>query len=196
MGSCLASQYIICVTFGAQGRIKSMSNHDEPELIARILGGEGDLFGTLIDRYKTGLYYHCFAIVRDEDTAEDIAQETFIQAYRNLTRYDSTHRFSTWLYKIATNKSIDFLRSRRTVPLDDEKLATIVSTLPSTERQMTYRELHDAVAQLPVTYRSVVSLHYWHGKSYDEIAHIMGAPVGSVKGWLHRAKQHLKEALS
>ena len=173
-----------------------MSTGNEQELIARIVGGEGELYGELIDRYKTGLYYHCFAIVRDEDRAEDVAQEAFIQAYRQLAKYDSAYRFSTWLYKIATHKAIDALRTKQTVPLDDETLDSIASNLPPTERQAIHRELHDAVAALPDKYRTVISLHYWQGKSYEEIAVIMDAPEGSVKGWLYRAKQQLKEALS
>jgi RNA polymerase sigma-70 factor, ECF subfamily len=173
-----------------------MSTDNEQELIARIMSGEGELFGELIDRYKTGLYYHCFAILRDEDAAEDVAQEAFIQAYRQLRRYDSKHRFSTWLYKIATHKAIDALRKNRTVPLDADFAETLPSTLPPTDRRVVYRELHDAVAELSPQYRSVVSLHYWQGKSYEEIAAIMNAPAGTVKGWLHRAKQQLKEALS
>ncbi len=173
-----------------------MATNEEQGLIARIMGGEGELFGALIDRYKDGLYYHCFAIVRDEDTAEDIAQEAFIKAYRQLARYDRKHSFSTWLYKIATHRAIDVLRQNKTTPLTEEMAATLVSTLPSTERHMAHRELRDAVRSLPPNYRCAISLHYWHGKSYEEIAHIMDAPIGSVKGWLYRAKQQLKEALS
>lgn len=173
-----------------------MSTDNEQELIARIMGGESELFGELIDRYKTGLYYHCFAMLRSEDTAEDITQEAFIQAYRQLKKYNHAYRFSTWLYKIATHRALDYLRRKQPVRLEQDMLDGLVSTLPPTDRRVVHRELHEAVARLAPKYRTAISLHYWHGKSYEEIALIMNAPMGSVKGWLARAKQQLKEALS
>ncbi|HSW81649.1 MAG TPA: RNA polymerase sigma factor [Candidatus Saccharimonas sp.] len=173
-----------------------MSNPNEIQRITRILNGDSELYGELIDRYKTGLYYHCFTIICDEDAAEDIAQETFITAYRNLKKYDQKHAFSTWLYKIATRKAIDHLRKRRTVPLQEQTLATITSTQPGPDRSAVYREMQDAVNNLRPKYRSAINLYYWQGKSYDDIATIMGTSVSSIKVWLHRAKQQLKKELS
>jgi RNA polymerase sigma-70 factor (ECF subfamily) len=164
---------------------------NEQELIAQILDGDEDAYATLIDRYKEGLYRHCFKFVRDEDEAEDIAHEAFIEAYVHLDRYDPRFRFSTWLYKIATNIALMRLRRRRNVRMD-----RIVSDLPDAEDLVFYKEIHDAVDALPLQYRTVVSMHYWQGKSYSEIAAHLGTSVGSVKGWMSRAKKQLKEVLS
>lgn len=169
---------------------------NEPELIARTLGGDEDAYALLIDRYKTGLYYHCFKFVHDEDEAEDIAHEAFIEAYVHLDQYKPQYKFSTWLYKIATNLALMRLRKRRDVLLDEEELDRVVGDLPSAEDVVYYQEIHDAVDRLPLRYRSVVSMYYWQGKSYKEIAALMGASVGSVKGWMYRAKKQLKEMLS
>jgi RNA polymerase sigma factor (sigma-70 family) len=105
-------------------------------------------------------------------------------------------RFSTWLYKIATNIALMRLRRRRNVRMDEDELDRIVSDLPDAEDLVFYKEIHDAVDALPLQYRTVVSMHYWQGKSYSEIAAHLGTSVGSVKGWMSRAKKQLKEVLS
>jgi RNA polymerase sigma-70 factor (ECF subfamily) len=169
---------------------------NEQELIRRILDGASDTYESLINRYKDGLYYHCFSMVRDEDTAEDLAQETFIQAYRQLKKYDPKYRFSTWLYKIATHKSIDYLRKHSPRLLEEGELDKLSSHHPSPYQEAEFAELHDAVNSLPAKYRSVLSLYYWQGQSYEEIAEIMEVPIGSVKGWMNRAKLTLRKELS
>lgn len=169
--------------------------HEEQELIAQILNGDDTAYAVLVNRYKVGLYHHCFKITHDEDTAEDIASEAFIEAFVHLDSYDPQYRFSTWLYKIATNGALMHLRKRRDIRMDEQELERIVSTLPGTEQFALYRELHEAVDDLPTNYRTVVSMHYWQGKSYAEIASSMGTSVGSVKGWMSRAKDRLKETL-
>src|SRR5687767_13244825 len=169
---------------------------NEQELIAQILDGDEEAYGVLIERYKEGLYRHCFRFMRDEDEAEDIAQSAFIEAYIHLGRYDSRFRFSTWLYKIATNLALIRLRKRRDVRMDEDELDRIISDLPGAEDLAYFRELHDAVDALPVRYKTVISMHYWQGKSYLEIASHTGASLGTVKSWMNRAKKQLKEVLS
>jgi len=169
---------------------------NEQELIARIVDGDEEAYATLIDRYKQGLYRHCFRFTRDENEAEDIAHEAFIQAFVHLDRYNPQFRFSTWLYKIATNLALSHLRKRHTIQLDEDELDRIVSNLPGASDLALYRELREAVDALPLNYRTVVSMHYWQGKSYSEIALSMGTSVGSIKGWMSRAKKQLKEVLS
>jgi RNA polymerase sigma-70 factor (ECF subfamily) len=169
---------------------------DELELIARSMDGGEDAYAVLVDRYKQGLYRHCFKFTHDEDEAEEIALDAFVEAFIHLDRYDPRFRFSTWLYKIATNLALTRLRKRRDVRMDEDELDRVVSDLPGTEEFALYRELHQAVDDLPMQYRTVVSMHYWQGKSYSEIASHMGTSVGSVKGWMYRAKQQLKEVLS
>lgn len=169
---------------------------NEQELIAHTLDGNEDAYAVLIDRYKEGLYRHCFKFVRDEAEAEDIAQDAFIKAYIHLDRYDPKFRFSTWIYKIATNLALAHLRKRRNIRMDEDELDRIVSHLPGTDNAAIYKEIHDAVNALPLQYRTVVSMYYWQGKSYREIANHMGASIGSIKGWMNRAKKQLKEVLS
>lgn len=169
---------------------------NESELIARILGGDENAYAVFVDRYKEGLYRHCFKFIHDEDEAEDIAHEAFIEAFVHLDRYNSQFRFSTWLYKIASNIALMRLRKRQDRLLYDDELDKILNDLPDNETLAFYQELHDAVDSLPTQYRTVVSMHYWQGKSYGEIARHMNTSVGSIKGWMSRAKKQLKEVLS
>lgn len=174
-----------------------MQNQEETELIARSMNGDSVAYGTLIDCYKNALYRHCFAIVRNEDVAEDIAQETFITAYYKLHTYNPSYRLSTWLFKIATNKALTWLKkASRVVRVDDEFIASIASQHPGPEQEATYSELRRAVENLRPKQRAVISLYYWQGLSYQEIAAVLAAPLGSIKVWMRRAKQQLKKELS
>lgn len=174
-----------------------MQNNDEPALIAASLAGNTDTYVQLVDRYKNAVYRHCFAMVRDEDTAEDINQETFIAAYRALHSYDPTRKFSTWLFAVAHNKTLTHLaRQKRFTPLDDATAARLASPHPTPEQQSRYTELHEAVNNLSPQYRAVISLYYWQGLSVADIASVLGSPEGSVKVWLRRAKQQLRKELA
>ena len=170
---------------------------DESELIDKSLTKDTEAYGQLVDRYKQAIYYHCFAIVRDEDMAEDMAQEAFITAYYQLNKYDSKFKFSTWLFKISTNKCLDYLRSTaKQITASEELLGGIISTEPVPHRRAEESELHEAVDQLRPQYRAVISLHYWQGLEYNDIAMAMDAPVNSVRVWLMRAKRELRKELS
>ncbi|HSX06078.1 MAG TPA: sigma-70 family RNA polymerase sigma factor [Candidatus Saccharimonadales bacterium] len=174
-----------------------MQQQSEAELIAQSLAGDTTAYGQLVDRYKQAIYYHCFAIVRDEDAAEDTAQETFIAAFYALKSYKAQYRLSTWLFKIATNKCLNQLRKQaKTIAADDELLATIASAAPSPQQHAEAVELHEAVQRLAPKYRAVISLHYWQGMAYQDIAVALDAPVNSVRVWLLRAKQQLRKELS
>jgi RNA polymerase sigma-70 factor (ECF subfamily) len=170
-------------------------NIDENGLIAQILDGDTEHFSALIDRHKESIYRHCFYIVHDEDVAEDMAQQAFIKAYTHLRKFNGDKAgFRTWLSAIATRECLTHLRRRKTLPLENDDAAP--STLADTDQLARDRELHDAVMRLEPKYRTVISLYYWHGYQYADIARAMDAPVGSVRGWIHRAKKLLKEALS
>lgn len=170
-----------------------MKQHEQ-ELIARIVNGDDEAYATLIDRYKVGLYHHCFKFLRDEDEAEDVAQEAFIEAFAHLDRYNPQFRFSTWLYKIATNFALQELRKKRPVLLDDA--LEVASTHAGADQLTKDNELWQTVDKLPPNQRKVVTLYYKHGKSYAEIAARMQSTTGSIKGWMSRAKYSLKRMLS
>jgi RNA polymerase sigma-70 factor (ECF subfamily) len=174
-----------------------MQNKSEPELIAQSLNGDHDAYAELINRYKNAVYYHCFAIVRDEAASEDLAQETFVTAFYKLRLYNGKYRLSTWLFKISTNKCLNYLKRRaKDYVIDDKILESIASPHPGPPAEYANSELHQAVSALKPKYRSVISLYYWQGLDYKETAQAMGAPINSVRVWLKRAKQELRKELS
>lgn len=166
----------------------------EQEIIQAVIAG-ADRYEELVQRYHVGLIIHCERILKDRDDAEDIAQEAFIKAYMDLSRYDPAKaRFSTWLYKIATNLSLDYLRQqkRKIIVEDIEELAE--ATMPTYLEDEERREIRDAIKGLvPPEYRRVIEAYYWEGKSYQEIADIEGVPLNTTRTWLRRAKAQLKE---
>ncbi|HVI69516.1 MAG TPA: sigma-70 family RNA polymerase sigma factor [Magnetospirillaceae bacterium] len=168
----------------------------EQKIIHQILNGDENVYGVLIDRYKEGLYRHCFQFVRDEATAEDIAQEAFIHAYTHLGQYNEAYRFSTWLYKIGTNLALQFLRRKQPRLLEENEVDLVISTLPATDQLARNNEIRDAVAKLPTRLGQTINLRYFEGKTYEEIATILKTPQGTIKARVHRAKKQLKEMLS
>lgn len=170
---------------------------DEKELIAQSIAHDADAYGRLVDRYKNAIYRHCFALLRDEDSAEDIAQETFITAYYKLNSFDQSRKFSTWLFKIATNKCLNNLkRAKKSTMLSEQMIESIVSPHASPEEQADAAQTHRAVAKLRPEYRVAIELFYFSGHSIEEIAEMTGKPQGTIKGWMSRAKHQLRKELS
>lgn len=150
-------------------------------------------------------------MVRDRSLAEDLTQETFVKAYRNLAAYDAERKLSSWLFKIAHNATIDHLRRREveTVPLDaspddeerpglDRRLADPAERGPdlAVGRGELARALEAAVGSLRPEYREVVLMRFAEDLSYQEIAEATGLPLGTVKTHLHRARKELVAALA
>ena len=168
----------------------------ELAVIKQVLGGDHDAYRALVDRYHKGLINHLYSLVGERETAEDLAQEAFLQAFQKLDSYNSKYAFSTWLYKIATNRAYSHLRKRKTLPLfDADRQISDEDVSEKVERRERQRQVFASVQRLPNHYRAVVSLYYWRGLSYEEMAVAVDAPVGTVKTWLHRAKSELREDL-
>jgi len=173
-----------------------MQKKDEHWLISQSLNENHQAYAELVNRYKDALYRHSFAIVRDEDVAEDITQDSFITAYYKLSQYNPAYKFSTWLFKLATNKALNWLKkTAREVAVDDELIARIARTQPNPAQSAEMTELHAAVDKLQPKYRAIISLYYWQGLTYSDIAATLNTPEGSIKGWMYRAKAELKKGL-
>jgi len=171
---------------------------DEQEIIKQILEGDGEKYRLLLERYQKGLVNHCFTMVNEYDLANDLTQEACIKAYFQLRNYKNEYRFSTWLYKIATNLCLDFLKKRRHLSLDDipEPHSHHLSPQDQAIKKESDSEIHQAIRTLPLKYQTVISLYYWQEQNYEEIAEIMHIPLGTVRTWLKRAKEKLKEELN
>lgn len=167
---------------------------DEKQVITAVLDGNQERYSELVNRYHVGLIIHCERLLNDRDSAEDIAQEAFIAAFDNLHSFDNAKRFSTWLYRIATNKALDELRRQKRFvhDVDFDEIAAVTDTLDEVKK----KEVREAVlALVPPEYRRVVEAYYWEGKSYEAIAQELDKPINTIRTWLRRAKVTLKGVL-
>lgn len=171
----------------------------EHTIIDEVLDGKADNYRYLVERYHRGLLKHLFYLMHDEQAAEDIAQEAFIRAYQKLAQYNRTYAFSTWLYKIADNIAYRQLRQLKPTGDIDEMSEIIPDNKPSlddqTDQLLASESIQKAIDALPLDYRQVVILYYWDGCTYEQIAEIVERPVGTVRTWLFRAKEHLRKEL-
>jgi RNA polymerase sigma-70 factor (ECF subfamily) len=180
----------------------------DPELVARILAGEGELFTVIVERYKTRLFRFLSRYTGDAEDARDVTQEVFFKVYGALDSYDSRYKFSTWLFRIGGNAAIDHLRRKkvRPIPLDgplDEdgelRRPDPVDGRPSPLEELSRRRLRetldDAIRRLPDDYRELISLRHYGDLPYEEIAELKGMPLGTVKNKLFRARRALRDLL-
>ena len=184
-----------------------MHEPDE-DLINRALAGDQAAYKELLNRHKRAIFQIILKIVRNREETEDLVQETFMRAFHSLASYRSEFRFSTWLYKIAANCAIDFLRKKKIEALSlDKPVETqdgeVGIDLPDTsfnpeeklwekQRQISIGE---AIDSLPDKYREVILHRHRDDQSYEEIAQILKLPVGTVKARIFRARELLKKKL-
>ncbi|MCL5124860.1 MAG: sigma-70 family RNA polymerase sigma factor [Deltaproteobacteria bacterium] len=179
------------------------------EFVRATLDGDFSAFERLVDKYHGKIYRHLRKMVSDASVAEDLLQDTFLSAYRGLQGFNRASSFSTWLFRIATNAALMYLRRERpeTVEYDDRIMSELADVLtPSPEFVSTPLEIllsmegkakiEQAIEQLPVIYRSVVILRDVEGFSLEEVATIVGASIPAVKSRLHRARNIVRESLT
>jgi RNA polymerase sigma-70 factor, ECF subfamily len=177
---------------------EAVDSMSDATLVELILGGEQELFSSLVERYKDAVQNLAYRMLGNVTEAEDITQETFVRAYTQLSTYKAMHKFSTWLLSIASHLSIDQLRRRRflALPLEDVPfLEWIVDGGTSPEQSALQGEQQDEIQtylqQLPGKYRAVIVLRYWYDFSYEEIAGALALTPALVKARLHRARELL-----
>ena len=171
----------------------------ETELIQSAQQGNADAFGRLVVRYQQAVFNIAYRMTGSRQEAEDVAQETFIKAYRALNRFDLTRPFAPWLYRITTNTALNWIKRRRPeVNMDEE--TTRSETTPSIEAQAIAAETSDrlraAIAKLSPNYRAAIELRHFQGLSYKEMSEALNAPLSDVKSWLFRARRRLREVLA
>ncbi len=181
---------------------------EDLELVARALEGSEAAYREIVRRYERSLFTLILRMVRDRSSAEDLAQDSFVKAFRNLRSFDPTRKFSSWLFKIAHNTAIDHLRRRDPVPLSLDAAGPdetdLLASVPDRRAEPPDRALgradlahclERAVATLRPEYREAIVLRFTQDLSYDEIAEVMGLPLGTVKTHLHRARKELAAVL-
>jgi len=171
----------------------------DQDLVAQARAGDESAVRALVERYQRPVYSLVRRLVGDPQRAEELAQDAFVKALRALDRYDPERRFASWLFKIAANTALDELRRRRAAPIE-EPLPETATAPTSPEAGAAASELRAhleaALARLRPEYRAVVLLRHVEGRSQEEIAEILGVPVGTVKTHLHRARRQLQAYLA
>ncbi len=183
-------------------------NEIEFQYVRRVLEGDNHAFQYLQQKYHKLILNLIRKMIRDEDDVEDLAQETFIKAYKALASFQFGFSFSAWLYRIASNTCIDFLRKKRfptislsqTVPGNDEEFEIEIEdrsfvpdlTVMNDERR---KALNDAIDNLPENYKNIIRLRHEEELDYKDIAERLDMPLGTVKAHLFRARKILFDAL-
>lgn len=192
---------------GRRGEQSTSSREDE-ELVRRAIKGDSKAYNTFVEKYRRALYYHILKMVRDKEIVDDLVQETFIKAFDNINSYNASYAFSTWLYRIATNHTIDYLRKKklRTLSIDEPvqtKEGEMNMELPDREaetdepmmRKQRHEILREAIQNLPEKYRRVIQMRHMEELSYQEISETLDLPLGTVKAHIFRARELLYKAL-
>jgi RNA polymerase sigma-70 factor, ECF subfamily len=190
-----------------------LANLPDADVVALAQQGRDVAYREIIRRYERPVFSLVFRMVRDRETAEELAQDTFIKALNHIDRYRSDFKLSSWLFKIANNVAIDHLRKRRlaTVSVSGSPNAATSSEIEATSFEIASgaptaldaiesRELGSAIeaaiAQLRPEYRSCILMRHVEGRSYEEIATTLDLPLGTVKTYIHRARHELRRALA
>lgn len=176
-------------------------------LVQEARRGNEKAFASLMNRYRDSIYFMLLKMVNNSSDAEDLTIEAFGKAFRSLDSYTPKFAFSTWLFKIATNNCIDFIRKKQLAPNPfdylqdnlDNATVNIQSDMPDPEELLINHQkiaaLKDIVSQLKPRYKSLIELRYYKEYSYEEISSELNLPIGTVKAQLYRAKTLLYNIL-
>ena len=170
----------------------------EADEIARLKRRDPAALAAAVERYQHRLYRYLYRLVRDASLAEDLFQQTWLQAVRHIDRYDARRSFDTWLFAIAHNAAMDLLRRRRGDPLDEptpdpQTASDGLSAAISSERT---EILATQLTALPAAYREALTLRFEEGLKLEEIAEVTGAPLSTVKSRVQRGLDILRQRLT
>ncbi len=190
-----------------------LPNLPDADVVALAQQGREEAFRELVRRYERPVFSLIYRMVRNRETAEDLSQDAFIKVLNHIDRYRPEFKLSSWLFKIANNVTIDYLRKRQlaTVSMHGSPSATTAAQVEATSFTVESRqasaldrlearelgsEIEQAIGRLRPEYRSCIILRHVEGRSYEEIAATLDLPLGTVKTYIHRARHELREALA
>ena len=176
-----------------------MTPLDDAEVIRQLASSEGrqKVFPMIVDQYSQSLYWKIRSIVLTHEDADDVLQNTFLKAWKSLPTFQGKAKLSTWLYRIAINESLDFLRRQKTAALSsadaDLSVANRLLADDYFDGDKSQAVLQEAIATLPDVQRTVFTLRYYDEMKYSEISEILGTSEGSLKASYHIAVQKITD---
>lgn len=191
-------------------RVKAneISKAEDIKHVNAAINGDHDAFAWIMKKYKGPLQNLIFKMVNDKNEVEDLIQEVFIKVFNSLRNYSQEYAFSTWIYRIAINNTIDYLRKKKletfsinsdTEDDDDRPKFEIPDTSYSADASIILEQrqqiINDAINSLPDKYKKVIELRHKEELSYEEISEILNLPIGTVKAHLFRARELLNKYL-
>lgn len=181
-----------------------MERDDEDlRVIERVLSGDAKAYEVLVKKYQKRVYFLALRMTKNHDVADELAQESFVKAYMALSHFHKEKNFYTWLYRIAVNLILNYLKhASYTVSLDSPTGRIFLESIPVSPDQLSklvsdeqMRSFQEAVNSLPPLQKSIFMLRTYDGLSYERISEIMGCSGGTVMSRLHRARNKIKNAL-
>lgn len=193
-------------TLDIRAAVKKDQILSDNELVLVVREKNPERYGEIIERYQGKLFAYLYRLIGNRDEAEDLLQDVFIKAYKNLHSYDVSRKFSSWVYRIAHNEAVNHIKRKslkRFISWEDISSTRDKLVSQSTEdgaddawlRKEAITEVDDALKRLPIKYRQVLLLRYFSDKSYEEIGEILGKPVNTVGTLINRAKKNLAEEM-
>ncbi|MBN1270730.1 MAG: sigma-70 family RNA polymerase sigma factor [Candidatus Aminicenantes bacterium] len=177
----------------------------ESSLIKMAKSGNTEAYEILVKKYQKRIYFLCYRMTRAHQSADDLAQETFVKAYFNLTRFKEGLSFFTWIRKIAVNSALNYIKSKkREESLRDRESRVSENALPlyhesphdKLQKSRTEQKFLESLDTLPFEQKTVFIMKFYENYSYDEIAQILNLPNGTVMSRLNRARKKIREYMS
>ena len=168
---------------------------DDASLVKRCLRGDTEAIRQLVSRFQSDVYGLCVRLLHNRHDAEDVTQEVFLRIFRSLSGWDSSRLLKPWIMGIAVNRCRTWLTQRSRRPELVDYLQDTVAGQPADDSTELLTEIHAALADLRLEYRTVFVMFHEQGQSYEEISLVMERPVGTVKTWLHRARVEVLDYL-
>ncbi|HEX2189838.1 MAG TPA: sigma-70 family RNA polymerase sigma factor [Longimicrobiaceae bacterium] len=176
-----------------------MTPETDAHLVARVLDGDADGYAVLVGRYQASLFRYAVGMVRDGDLAADLVQDSLVKAYTSLATCQDPNRFGAWVFRILVNRCKDHLKSRRrhTAPLEEDTATAPDSDDPAlgADRADTRALVERALATLPAAQREAFLLKHLEGRSYEEMAEMLGVSISALKMRVLRAREALQSLL-
>jgi RNA polymerase sigma-70 factor (ECF subfamily) len=185
-------------------RVKSYLTMTDEELVAIVQKGEINAYSRIVERYQGKIYSYVFRLINHRDEAHDIVQDVFLKTYRHIHRVDTERKFSSWIYRIAHNESVNWLKKKTRVKIESlehcadqgQQIASDSDVFSEFLQSEDKRMVREAIGSLPGKYAEVMRLRYLEHRSYEEIGLELEKPVNTVGTLINRAKKKMADLLA